>query len=334
MRKLLLSLFTAAIALNASAQYNVATFDTITLSQADTYLISYASPGQDIGFNDGGAHFYCVYDTIFGGIWDHGFAYSNVHDSVTSGIPNQYAVKALKGYNNSDQYAVIWCSQYATSPTRLYFTPTVPDTVLGFYICNSTFAYNSMRDGDAFAKKFGGITGNDADWFLLTIKGYANGTLTSDSVNFYLADFRSANNLNDYIVDSWAWVDLTSLGKVDSLEFKMNSSDTSGGYANTPTYFCMDNLASKTNPIHVNQVAGNDLAAKMYPNPAVNELNIELADNHVKTVIVYDAAGKLVMQVQVDSKLVKLNTATLPVGTYFLQLKGDNKSASARFIKQ
>ena len=54
-----------------------------------------------------------------------------------------------------------------------------------------------------FAKKFGGTTGNDPDFFKVTVKGYKGGVLTTDSVPFYLADFRFANNALDYIVDSW-----------------------------------------------------------------------------------------------------------------------------------
>jgi len=335
MRTFLFALFAVAMNMTASAQLYVATFDTLSFSQADTYYVNYNSPMVDVGFNDGIAHFPCVYDTSFGGIWDHGFSYSNMTDSITSGYLNQYSAKTAKGYNNSSQYAVAWCSLYGSAPARIRFTPYAPDTVKGFYITNSTYAYNSMRDGDFSAKKFGGITGNDPDWFLLTIKAYHNGTLKPDSVNFYLADFRDAVNTNDYIVKDWRWVNLTSLAPLDSLEFTMNSSDTAGGFGvNTPTYFCMDNFTFVNNPINVKQVPANTLAAKVYPNPAADILFVELADNAVTQVNVYDAAGKLIMTNEVNDKTIKINTATLHSGLYFLELKGDNKTASTRFVKQ
>ena len=148
MRKILLSIFAVALTMTASAQLYVATFDTLSLSQADTYYVNYNSPAMDAGFNDGIAHFPYVYDSSFGGYWDHGFSYSNMTDSVTSGYLNQYSAKTAKGYNNSSQYAVAWCSLYAT-PARIKFTTAPPDTVKGFYITNSTYAYNSMHDGDA-----------------------------------------------------------------------------------------------------------------------------------------------------------------------------------------
>ncbi|MBS1586863.1 MAG: DUF4465 domain-containing protein [Bacteroidetes bacterium] len=334
MRKLLLSFLAVTMALAASAQYYIASFDTLHLSQPDTFYLNYTMPMQDVGFNDGGAHFPCIYDTAFGGSWDHGFAYSNMTDSVTSGYFNQYSAKTAVGYNSSPNYAVAWCSQYASAPTRIIF-PISPDTVLGFYITNSTFAYNSMRDGDAFAKKFGGISGNDPDWFMLTVKGYHNGSFVADSVNFYLADFRSANNANDSIIKTWHWLSLSSLGQVDSLEFRLNSSDTVGGNGmNTPAYFCMDNLITKINPIHVNEVNKMSFAAKMYPNPATDILYIDQADQNITTISVLDASGKQVYTQTVTTKLLQINTASLNAGIYFVQMQAGDKTATARFIKQ
>jgi hypothetical protein len=100
-----------------------------------------------------------------------------------------------------------------------------------------------MRDGDLIAKKFGGKSGNDEDWFKLTIKGIdAQGHYTS-SVDFYLADFRFKDNKKDYIVDKWSWVDLSSLGNVVKLEFRLSSSDNNAQFGmNTPSYFCFDNV--------------------------------------------------------------------------------------------
>jgi len=124
----------------------------------------------------------------------------------------------------------------------------VGGVVQGLYLTNSTYAYLSMLEGDGFAKKFGGASGNDPDFFKVTIRKYLNGELGTDSVEFYLADFRFANNSQDYIVNDWTYVDLTPLGNVDYLEFSLASSDIGTFGINTPTYFCVDNVTTSDLP--------------------------------------------------------------------------------------
>ena len=121
-------------------------------------------------------------------------------------------------------------------------------TVSGAYFTNTTYAYLSMRDGDGIAKKFGGVSGNDPDWFKLSITGIDNSDEYTATLDFYLADFRFADNSQDYIIDSWAWVDLTSLGNVVGIEFVVTSSDVGDYGMNTPAYFAIDNLATVPEP--------------------------------------------------------------------------------------
>ena len=102
-----------------------------------------------------------------------------------------------------------------------------------------------MRDGDSFAKKFGGPTGNDPDYFRLTILGRDAANNSTGSVEFYLADYRFANNSLDYIVSQWTTVDLSSLGATTtSLQFALDSTDNDPVFGmNTPAYFAIDDVA-------------------------------------------------------------------------------------------
>ena len=43
----------------------------------------------------------------------------------------------------------------------------------------------------------------------------------------------------------WTYVDLSSLGKVDQLAFRMTGSRTGDWGLNTPAYFCIDNIGAK-----------------------------------------------------------------------------------------
>ena len=66
---------------------------------------------------------------------------------------------------------------------------------------------------------------------------------------FYLADYRSNDALEHYIVDRWTTVDLSAFGAdTNQLQFELTSSDNvsyDGGmtyYMNTPAYVAADNL--------------------------------------------------------------------------------------------
>ena len=122
---------------------------------------------------------------------------------------------------------------------------------MGAYLTNATYPYLTMRDGGpfGFAKQFGGVSGDDPDFFLVTITGYDDSASSVGSVDFYLADYRFTDNTQDYLVDQWAWVDLSSLGAVKQLQFTLSSSDNDPVFGmNTPAYFVLDDLVYAPEP--------------------------------------------------------------------------------------
>ena len=330
-------LFSALVLGTAACAQTVATFDDQVLPTADTYYVNYAMPGMDVGFDDGHAHFPCIYDTAFGGTWNY-FAYSNKTDSVTSGYANQYSAKAGIGYGGSAEYAVAYCGNPITYADNMYVKmigAAINKPVAGFYVTNSTLTYNSMLNGGPYsAKKFGGPTGNDPDWLLLTVYGYSGGIRSADSVNFYLADFRFADNDSDYLIKTWEWVNLLPLGNLDSVVFQLNSSDTAGGLGmNTPSYLCIDNFTTNAGSLGV-QNAQPSYLAKVYPNPAKNVLYVDVTENSVEQVAIADMAGNVVSTFNASTKHIEINTSTLPAGMYLLQLTDGGKTATTKFVKQ
>jgi len=169
--------------------------------------------------------------------WD-GFSYSNLTDSAAGGTAGQYSAIAGSGQAGSARYAVAYVG-WTEPPTITLDTPAV---VRGLYVTNNNTAYYSMLNGDAYAKKFGGKDGSDPDWFLLTITGKDDNGDVTGTVEFYLADFRFEDNSADYIVKTWEFVDLTSLGVVKSLAFSLSSSDVGVFGMNTPAYFAIDTI--------------------------------------------------------------------------------------------
>jgi hypothetical protein len=228
----------------SAAQAQVIDLEDLSLPGPNTFFNGSANvvPPATVSttpFISRGASFNNRYDTAFGGNWS-GWAYSNVVNTTTAGFGNQYASFAGGG-DNSPQYAVGF---------QDFFTPVTPtiDLPIGtrptsVRISNTTYAGISMRDGDGFAKKFGGTTGDDPDFFRLTIHGFDSLNTLTGTVEFFLADYRFANNSLDYIVSQWTTVPLTSLGDAVKLTFTLDSTDNGQFGMNTPAYFALDNLS-------------------------------------------------------------------------------------------
>jgi hypothetical protein len=229
MKHIYLAMVATFLVFNSMAQ-SVAKFDDLTLSPEKFWNGS----DQAGSFKSSDVTFYNSYNKDWES-WS-GFAYSNMIDITTAGYRNQYSAITGRGNEGSSNYAVCYPSPAAEAEFK---TTT---KVSGFYITNSTYAYLSMKNGDSFAKKFGGVSGNDPDYFRLMIEALNDAGKPVDTVYFYLADFRFADNSKDYILNKWTWVDLSGLKDTRKLRFSLNSSDNSYGYMNTPSYFCMDDL--------------------------------------------------------------------------------------------
>jgi hypothetical protein len=222
-----------AFAFAGVAGADIANFDDLSLAPESYWNGS----DQSGGFASGSAYFHNNYDSTYGS-WD-GFAYSNITDTASSGWTAQYNAITGVGQNGSANYAIGYVG-WAEPPTIILDTAGIVD---GLYVTNNNYAYYSMLNGDAYAKKFGGSSGDDEDWFLLTIAGKDIEGAMTGTVDFYLADYRFADNGEDYIVNTWEYVDLSSLGVVESLEFKLSSTDNDPEYGmNTPAYFAMDTI--------------------------------------------------------------------------------------------
>ena len=227
-----LPMLALALLLAGASKGALATFDDLTLPPESAWNGSDGSGG----FTSGNARFENHYDADWD-FWD-GFAYSNRTDPNLGGLEAQYNAIPGSGQGGSANYGVVFVG-WDTLPTLTLATPQV---LSGLYVTNDCYAYYDMLLGSAFSKRFGGPTGNDADWFKLTITGLDAAGQTTGTVDFYLADFRFDDNALDCVLDSWAFVNLSSLGEVKTLQFQLDSSDKGPLGLNTPTYFCMDTL--------------------------------------------------------------------------------------------
>jgi hypothetical protein len=290
MKQLIITLLFTAFFAFSQAQ-TTATFENFGLMPGE-YLNNSQAAG---GFESGNIF---LPNSYSGGFWS-GWAISATTDVTTPGFQNEYSAIAGGGANGSSTYSVTYI--FGQSTLRLK-ADAAGGTVEGMYVTNNTYAYLSMLDGDAFAKKFGGEDGNDPDFFLLTIKKYLNGQLGQDSIDFYLADYRFSDNSQDYIVKEWTYLDLSTLGPADSLWFGLTSSDVGLFGMNTPAYFCMDDVTtSDASSTEIGQQADFSL----YPNPASNYLIIEgaIQDEYA----VYDILGNEIAAGNITNNKIDLN---------------------------
>jgi hypothetical protein len=313
----------------ATKAQTVATFEALTLAP-NSYWNGSATP-LGTTFQDGNAVFKNYYDTAYGGFWSEGFAYSNKNDSTTAGYTNMYAARTGSGYNGSGKYGV------GQQAALIKLTGVAQGKLVrGAYITNGTYAALSMKNGDGLAKKFGGASGNDPDWFKLTIKKYYQGQLAQDSVQFYLADYRFADNTQDYIVTNWRWVDLTPLGNVDSLKFILSSSNFNSLGMLTPAFFCIDNFTTADVPLTVKDLHSNKLLLSVYPNPAGESLQVELLTELTRKALieVIDLTGKTIRSETIQNKSTQLSISNLAPGVYTLKVTGADFNGTKLFIKR
>ncbi len=216
----------------STTRADIATFEDLSL-QGESYWNGSDESGV---FYSGGAYFNNVYTPD----WDswESFSYSNITDTTMTGLDAQYNAITGAGQGDSANYAIGFVG-WSSVPTVTLRKAGIVD---GLHVTNNNYAYYALLNGSTFSKKFGGDTGDDPDWFMLTITGKDSEGVVTGTVDFYLADYRFADNSDDYIVDTWQYIDLTSLGMVKSLEFTLSSSDVGDWGMSTPAYFALDTI--------------------------------------------------------------------------------------------
>ena len=205
--------------------------------------------GSDLagGFESRLVHFNNSFIDFGNGCCWNGWSYSRTSDVSTSGPGNQYSAYHLPeggGAIGSTTYAIAFSGADAGGGIVPQIELPIGATPLSVEVTNTTYAALSMQNGDDFAKKFGGPTLNDPDWFRLTVEGLTAAGSLVGAVDLFLADYRFASADDDFIRGAWARLDLTPLASpaTERLAFRLHSSDVGPFGMNTPAYVAIDNL--------------------------------------------------------------------------------------------
>lgn len=173
-----------------------------------------------------------------------GMAYSNETSTEYTGnlIEQQYRSSVGHGVKDSEKYGICYIGKPRTNAYPIYVKNEEDgDNIRGFYINAPASVVSAVKNGDGTPT---GTAFAQGDSLVVVVNGYKAFHKIS-SVRYALADYRSTDAADHYVVDSWQWLDLLALGKVDAIEFKMEGSKNNAYGLTTPAYFCMDNIGDE-----------------------------------------------------------------------------------------
>ena len=256
----------------------VATFEDLYVDPEDGFWMGDFSKGYDKGgegttFVSGSFRFSNFADDTWMGepttpYWGN-YAYSQTTtNTFETYIIDQFNNAVGGGVDNSKTFLVA----YPQGGTIDVINNEDGAVIPGMYITNNAWVVDAILNGDGMSTidgtAAGESTGNvgfqTGDWFKLTISA-DNG----NSIEYYLADYQSADESAHYYVNDWRWIDLSSLGTVKSLSFFLTSSRRNSWGMTTPAFFCLDNIGAE-NPnansitTRINQIPDSENAQGIY----------------------------------------------------------------------
>src|SRR3989339_789494 len=320
-------------ALNVQAQL-VATMDDLSL-EPESYWNGSDGSGN---FTSGPVTFKNQYNAEYF-FWS-GFAYSNVTDNTTVGYANQYSSIAGKGALESENYAIGYIMVADT------ITFDKPADMYGMFVTNSTYAALSMKNGDDYSKKFGGETGNDEDWFKLTVKGWNTANQLTGTVEFYLADYRFSDNVQDYILIDGALVELDGLPLTTDINGEVTFQNVSPttqmvvkaskeGYVSYETEingFFTSSFAISLLADDVNEQL--QIQAQISPNPAQEQVLVSCT-SEIQRIRIINMAGQSGNNLFCYERMEqKVSINQLERGVYLMEVETRNGKSMQKMMKQ
>jgi len=133
-------------------------------------------------------------------------------------------------------------------------------------------------------------------------------------------------------VNEWAYVDLTSLGSADSLQFFLSSTDVGIFGMNTPAYFCLDNFTTSDGITAVENVEETK-EFTLSPNPANDFVYIKNSEVGTVNYQIFDNFGSLVKNGSFTNEN-RIDVSFLPKGMYVMNVEKESELQSQVFVKQ
>jgi len=311
-------------------EHGIATMEDVAVSSDGIWIPS--SQGENT-MQSNGWGFYNYYHSYYWG----GFTVSNLSDGNASNAQAEFTAVPLSGINGSGNYAVAFTMGY---PADVFPFDGMADSISGCYVTNNMWAYNAILEGDGLTPTpFGGASGNDPDYFRIFAVGKTIEDQNTDTLYFYLADYRFADNNQDYIVEEWEWFDLASLGVIKSVRFGLQSTKSNNWGMTTPAYFCLDDFNGER-PVQVNEppYVANPVELivldKFPQEVSINLQGVVTDPDDDDELIVYEISNisnSLDFEVNFSNSLLQVNRLTNENSTLTITVKATSNGQSIDF---
>lgn len=170
--------------------------------------------------------------------WSGGAAVSNYHCDIANGGSNtQLSLPTETPAHSGDNFIVTYGysdgSQFATDSRPVFdFLDGVARQVKGLWITNNSYFLHSLTQGDSFNQ-----SATDDTFIDVTFEGFDAAGISQGMVKYRIQDGKKA-------LTDWAYVDLSSLGKINTLKINYEFSkdpDNGCGFA-APAYLVIDDI--------------------------------------------------------------------------------------------
>lgn len=170
--------------------------------------------------------------------WSGGAAVSNYHCDIANGSSNtQLSLPTETPAHSGDNFIVTYGysdgSKFATDSRPVFdFQDGVARQVKGLWITNNSYFLHSLTQGDGFNQ-----SATDDTFIDVTFEGFDTAGISQGMVKYRIQDGKKA-------LTDWAYVDLSSLGKINTLKINYEfSKDQDNGYGfAAPAYLVIDDI--------------------------------------------------------------------------------------------
>lgn len=170
--------------------------------------------------------------------WSGGAAVSNYHCDIANGSSKtQLSLPTETPAHSGDNFIVTYGysdgSQFATDSRPVFdFQDGVARQVKGLWITNNSYFLHSLTQGDSFNQ-----SATDDTFIDVTFEGFDAAGISQGMLKYRIQDGKKA-------LTDWAYVDLSSLGKINTLKINYEfSKDQDNGYGfAAPAYLVIDDI--------------------------------------------------------------------------------------------